>query len=172
LRVSFKNSVSDYLQSKNGDILKSLTLIESLQQLFVSYREDSEFEKMWNATLKNASANNISLDDVNSKRSKKLPSKFKNCILVQKINSLEEDRCVTEKSEFRTKLYYSIIDRITSELSRRFKENASVLKGFSTLNPASDIFLNVAEITPLAIHYGCDIDSIKNELKLLPKTMY
>lgn len=164
-------NVSDYLQSKDSDILKSLTLVESLKQFFVSYRQDCEFEKLWTATVQNASANNINLDDVNIKRSRKLPSKFNNTIIIQKITSLEEDRCVTKKSEFQTKLYYPVIDRITSELCRRFEENNSVLKGFSVLNPSSNIFLNLEQLTPLAIHYGCDLASVETELKLLPKTI-
>lgn len=164
-------NVSDYLQSKDGDILKSLTLVESLKQLFVSYRQDSEFEKLWTATVENALANNINLDDVNKKRSKKLPSKFNNTLIIQKITSLEEDRSVTKKSEFQVKLYYPIIDRIISELCRRFDENAHVLKGFSALNPSSNVFLNLELLTPLVIHYGCDLESVENELKLLPKTI-
>lgn len=164
-------NVSDYLQRKDSDILKSLTLVESLKQLFVSYRQDSEFEKLWTATLENALANNINPDDVNNKRSKKLPSKFNSTVIIQKITSLEEDRCVTKKSEFLAKLYYPIIDRITSELCRRFDDNASTLKGFSALNPSSNVFLNLEQLTPLALHYGCDIASVENELKLLPKTI-
>ncbi|KAI4471884.1 zinc finger mym-type protein [Holotrichia oblita] len=128
LSIIIRN-VSDYLQSKDSDILKSLALVESLKQVFISYRQDSEFEKLWTAVLEDASANNINLNDVNIKRSTKLPSKFNKCIIIQKITSLEEDRCVITKSEFQKQL------------------------------------------TPLAIHYGCDIESVETELKLLPKTI-
>jgi len=66
------------------------------------------------ATVENVLANNVNSVYVNIKRSTKLQFKFNNTIIIQKITPLEEDRCVSTKSEYLKLNYIPILLLIES----------------------------------------------------------
>ena len=57
----------------------------------------------------------------------------------------------------RSHIYYPIIDRMLSELERRFSNDAcEVLVGASTLNPSHETFLKKEKRSDMATNYGVD----------------
>ena len=54
------------------------------------------------------------------------------------------------------KQYFEVIDRILSELNKRFDQSATMLKGIAACNPKSCSFFDMEVIRPLAEQYGID----------------
>lgn len=161
--------VSDYLQGQDTDIIKSMELISSTKQMMTDFRNDTNFEKMYLQSIKCADDNGIEVDQFPKKRIRKFPQKFKNLILLDNANF--ENKSVVDKSDYKIKIYFNVFDRIINEMDRRFTDNCEILKGFSTLNPKSIVFLNIDTMRPLLLHYNCDEESAQVEIKLLHKTL-
>jgi hypothetical protein len=68
-------------------------------------------------------------------------------------------------------IFYPVVDVILSELDRRFKKNSSVICAMDVLHPQNANFLNFEHLKPMAEHYGCNMDILQCELKILPTTI-
>lgn len=77
----------------------------------------------------------------------------------------------TEENEFRSGIFYCILDKITSELDKRFGDNSGIISRISALNPESSTLLTYDTILPFAQAYLGDIECLKSELKILHKSM-
>lgn len=56
------------------------------------------------------------------------------------------------------------MDRILSELNKRFDQSATMLKGIAACSPSSCSFFDMEVIRPLAEQYGIDIHSLASQL--------
>ena len=56
-------------------------------------------------------------------------------------------------------------------MNSRFSNNDSVLKSIDAFFPLNDSFLCFSVIELLAIHYKSDLEALKTELKLIPRTI-
>ncbi|KAK7925217.1 hypothetical protein WMY93_007527 [Mugilogobius chulae] len=57
--------------------------------------------------------------------------------------------------EYRIHCFFPVIDRLVSELTRRFSsESCHILKGVAAVNPKHQTFLNKTALLPMARHYG------------------
>ena len=73
-------------------------------------------------------------------------------------------------NEFRTKLFYPVLDRCLSELHRRFSnKNIQIMNGISSFTPVSTNFLKLEYMEPIAELYKCNIDDLKLEVKQIKK---
>lgn len=158
--------VSDYLQKADSDISSSCTLVNTLISHLNEYRNTVEkFDELMNEVNLAAKNNNINSLETAKKRTVKLPIKF-TAFLTETIS---ETRTMQSTNDLKLMIFYPVIDRMVSELNRRFNDNSQVLKGIGSLNPTSSTFLDMDNIRPLSLHYGTDSESLAAELKLLPK---
>ncbi|XP_050540287.1 uncharacterized protein LOC126904924 [Daktulosphaira vitifoliae] len=144
--------VSDYLQKPDSDLGSSCLLVESLINYLMEFRNTSnKFEDLLTEVELCAQKNNIQLpnETVKETRIRKLPKQFSSYI-----------------TEVTTS---EILDRMVSELNRRFSDHSEILTGISALIPKCDTFLNFTNIKPLAEHYKLDIESLESELTLITK---
>lgn len=65
-------------------------------------------------------------------------------------SNIEKEQNITTENEFRSKIYYCILDQVINELEKRFDNNSDILNGISSLDPNSKLFLNVSLLLPLA----------------------
>lgn len=86
-------------------------------------------------------------------------------------SNIEKEHNITTENEFRSKIYYCILDQVINELEKRFDNNSAILNGISSLDPNSKLFLNVSLLLPLAQSYNCEIETLKSELQILPKSL-
>ena len=69
------------------------------------------------------------------------------------------------KDDFRTSLFIPVLDRMSSELQRRFAEDTcSIYQGVSALHPESKQFLDEEKISAMATHYQVDLPDLSAEL--------
>lgn len=72
---------------------------------------------------------------------------------------------LTSSDDIRKHCYYPVIDRLVSELKRRFSpESCGVLQGTSALNPKRKTSLEMEHLSPMAEHYGVRNDNLSAEL--------
>ena len=68
--------------------------------------------------------------------------------------------------EFRTRIFYPLIDFCINEMDRRFSEqNKIIMKGISALTPGNTHFLDWKLIKPFAEIYGCNLEYLELEIK-------
>uniref|UniRef100_A0A2S2QT48 Uncharacterized protein n=1 Tax=Sipha flava TaxID=143950 RepID=A0A2S2QT48_9HEMI len=114
--------------------------------------------------------NNIQLPNktVKETRFRELPKQFSSYLTEV---ATSENRKISNYNDIKTMIFFPVLDRMVSELNRRFSDNYAILTGISSLNPKSNSFLNLLNIKPLAEHYKLDIESLESELKLLTKVI-
>ena len=72
------------------------------------------------------------------------------------------------KDDFRTSLFIPVLDRMSSELQRRFAEDTcSIYHGVSALHPESKQFLDEEKISAMATHYQVDLSAELHTAKRL-----
>ena len=62
------------------------------------------------------------------------------------------------------RVYYEVVDRILSELSKHFDHSGTVLKAIAACSPKSSHFFDTEEVKPLAVQYGIDVDLLLPQL--------
>ena len=101
----------------------------------------------------------------NTKRSRKEPLRFKDLLITS--TSGHRDGLKSDE-EYRTNLFYPILDSILSELKDRFSDdNILILNAISALCPRSSNFLHTDSIKPFATQMDVDFPSLCNEIHVL-----
>ena len=79
-------------------------------------------------------------------------------LLVPAVQSMRVQRiCIVE-------VHFDVIDRILSELIKRFDHSGTKLKAIAACSPKSSRFFDTEEIKPLAVQYGIDVDLLVPQL--------
>lgn len=146
--------ISDYLQRTGADISKSLMKIDSLKTFLGNIRsQDCSKNKSFFKTVFDEPVTICTQSDIKvlkqskqSKYIKKIPQKYKNFVITEKI-SIETESLQTE--DYRVHLFYPVVDHMLSQLKRRFIENSPILEADTYLDPKHDEFLNEEKIKPL-----------------------
>lgn len=69
---------------------------------------------------------------------------------------------VSQEEEYRSKLFYPVLDRILAELATRFDEpNKSLLRSISCLEPSSPHFLDCQKLTTMAEQFAINTEYIR-----------
>jgi hypothetical protein len=121
------------------------------------------FLELFSEAKKICSDNNINIRPIT--REKKIPKKFASYFITEEIKSLESST-ETNKDHFKVEIFYPVVDVILS-----FKKNSSVICAMDVLHPQNANFLNFEHLKPMAEHYGCNMDILQCELKILPTTI-
>ena len=67
--------------------------------------------------------------------------------------------------DYRDHCYFPVIDRLLSELNRRFSsESSHILKGATALNPKHTTFMDKDSLWPMAKHYGITKENLSAEV--------
>lgn len=80
-----------------------------------------------------------------------------------------EKQSNTSEDDYKIKIYNLILDRMISEIDKRFMQNEEFLISITALHPQSPHFLKYDNIEPLA--YSSDCNSIKSELNILKNAL-
>lgn len=75
---------------------------------------------------------------------------------------LVQHRGGNNKEAFKTDVLYAILDKVASELITRF--DSGIMRAIQALNPASEHFLILEKIKPLADIYLANLDDLVHEL--------
>ena len=156
--------LSDLLQSPDLDFGAANILITDLVQQIEEKRCDVELNKMW----KEAQEACADLDIVSPigtstpGRTHRQPSRLSDFVMDTTAGHRTE---ILSEEEYRKHVYSEVIDRLVSELKRRFSVNVSdIMKGASALNPKAGDFLEKGSVMPMANHYGISNEDLHAEL--------
>lgn len=153
--------LSDHLQSPELELCSAIDLVHTVISELEGKRTENEWEKVWKEAVSICEEHGISTKpDVIRKRSK--PRHFEAFV----ITSTHGDRSkLTESQDFRSHIYFQVIDQIVNELKRRFSDTVChILKGVSALNPQNKSFLELSCILDMALNYGISEKNLQVEL--------
>ena len=133
------------------------------------YRTDIFWEKIYSYSQNVAELHSIEISLPAQTRQRKLPKRFEDCVIFETIGSRQSLSC---SDDYKTTIYYPVLDAFLSEMSRRFDEkNVDIMRAIQACNPLSKIFLSSTALLPLVEAYELDKDTINMEAKLAKKTL-
>lgn len=156
-------ALSDMLQSKDLDLAKACTLVDSTLLRLKQLRSDTEFT----AIEKEATQfyhNNVDClrstmtDSMVSCRPKRARRVVQNSVITENMGHANQS----------TKMKYNeVLDNIISEIEHRFdNQNKLLLRSLQALIPSSDYFLSFEALLPFISHYATKIDADKLAVEL------
>ena len=164
------SSLSDYLQLKDMDYARANILVEETIQQLQLMRDQSSYwdtiwkriEKLWTITGDTSEAA--------PKRKKQLPARF-NMFFTEVVVENEVD---ISKQGLKIGVFFTILDKIITELQARFSNNKKLFNGLSSLQPGHKNFLNVSDLLSIAGSYvnicsDWDEEALKAECILLKR---
>ena len=161
-------SASDMFQSRAVDLAKATDIVAVLKEEMKTFRSQSEgFETMWEDAVELAKSCNLQVaqDDeriTRTRRPTKTPARLQDSVLLV---PAVEHRCGFTKDTFRVNICYPVLDKVLSELDKRFSnQNCTIMQGIQALNPTSDDFLVGSKVQPLAETFDCNMDDLMHEL--------
>ena len=98
-----------------------------------------------------------------SRRVSRLPEHLRDVALLSPTGSRSSATDESPEIVYR-RVYYEVVDRILSELSKRFDHSGTVLKAIAACSPKSSHFFDTEEVKPLAVQYGIDVDLLLPQL--------
>lgn len=125
-----------------------------------AFRDKSEgWDGIWAASVAVCEAHNIPveyevlpMEGIRPRRQRKLPAALNDYVVEAPVE--QEMDFFAASHEYKTKLYFPIVDRMLQELKRRFAPaNEFVYSGVDALSPTSESFLESSVLEPFAIHY-------------------
>ncbi|XP_068225679.1 uncharacterized protein [Palaemon carinicauda] len=150
-------------------LAKAMDIIDTLKDKIAMLRSrEEDFKSIWQRTADLANNSGITVPDVGhndliisrrSRRQTRAPERLHDSILLE---PLAQHCGGNTKDEFRTDIFYVILDTVASKLGDRF--TSSIMQGVQALNPASEGFLNLEKIKPQAKIYSANLDDLVHEL--------
>lgn len=125
--------VSDFLQKSKSDLSSSCSLINALISRLNEYRNNI---KKFNILIEGVNLTTKN-NNIKSLKAPKLISmeKLLANLAYYLIAKISELRKIPNKNYLQLIIFYLVIDKMVSELNRRFNINSSILKVISSLNP-------------------------------------
>ncbi|CAF4554902.1 unnamed protein product [Rotaria sp. Silwood2] len=162
--------LSDQLKAKSIDFCKAQCLIKSVNAQIADLRNEQAFSYMYLKVTSFCKEHDVDiLSAPRAQRNRKLSIRFKDVFISTSIGQRDN---VNNEDQYRTNLYYPLIDSILIELNDRFSfENMQILNGISALCPDSDNFLKIDVLKPFALQMKTDLHSLDNEIRVLEPMM-
>ncbi|CAF2998956.1 unnamed protein product [Rotaria sp. Silwood2] len=162
--------LSDQLKAKSIDFCKAQCLIKSVIAQIADLRNEQAFSYMYLKVTSFCKEHDVDiLSTPRAQRNRKLSIRFKDVFISTSIGQRDN---VNNEDQYRTNLYYPLIDSILIELNDRFSfENMQILNGISALCPDSDNFLKIDVLKPFALQMKTDLHSLDNEIRVLEPMM-
>ena len=160
--------LSDQLQSSSIDLSKANELVVSTKSLLSHYRSDEYWEKVYSYALQVAELHNIVVEV--STRKRKRPARLtENAVVYDSIGIRETP---STKEEFKTQLFYPVLDQFLHELNNRFHEqNSAILNGISACTPSNSNFLCLDDLEAFAEKYDIAATSLQVEVDLIKQRL-
>ncbi|CAF1489142.1 unnamed protein product [Adineta ricciae] len=158
--------LSDQLKAKSMDYGRAKYLIRKVISQLSDLRTEQSFSTIYEQVSNYCIANNIDLTpDPKEKRARNIPVRFKDVFITSTVGHRDLQK---SEDDYRTTLYYPIIDSTLLKLNDRFfDDNILILNGISALCPESDSFLHLESIHPLATQMNVDFPTLCNEIQVL-----
>ena len=126
-----------------------MELVNSVRETLTERRSQAYFDQIiWPRAAEHASHSDVDIiNDERSKRRSLVPTRLQDALILA---SLGRRSCTTESvaTGFRV-LYFSILDRILSELHRRFDESRRFVLAVAACSLKSKDFLKLTSMMPL-----------------------
>jgi hypothetical protein len=143
--LNYCKAASDYFQTEDLDLVAALHAISDLKSQMKEMRSDSNFEQIFSKATDFCSLHQASgftlYDDVSESdqpRKRKVPQRLIGSVMESFIG-LADSEGVTLKHDIRVNLYFSVLDEVMNNLSKRFDgRSAVVMKGVAALHLGSD----------------------------------
>lgn len=155
--LSCTKSLSDQLQSSSIDMAKAADLVRATIGILRDIRTDSKWEQLFKYVQDVASLHNIHAEAPRSQRSRQLPRRYEDGLVMETTGSREG---LVTSEHLKISIYFPVLDAMLSELDRRFAEkNLEHMKSIQACSPSSPNFLRPNSIRTLAESYGLDMGS-------------
>nr|XP_054594271.1 zinc finger MYM-type protein 1-like [Nothobranchius furzeri] len=153
--------LSDMLQSSTVDLSKAADLVEGLVQTLTDFRQESFFDKLWGEVL-NICEQCDAATQSEAKRQIKTSSRLREYHILSSVGQRE---LASDKETYRSSFFYSVIDCMLSELSRRFsKTSCELMSSIRSLHPKSDAFLKDTTLFEFGHLFDANIEDLGHEL--------
>lgn len=155
--------LSDMLQSPSLNLSAAADMIDSVTEDLASERQEDTWKSIWQRAIN--LAHSVSIDTVPPapRRVRRIPDRLKESVVM---TTTGQQDVVSQEEEYRSKLFYPVLDRILAELATRFDEpNKSLLRSISCLEPSSPHFLDCQKLTTMAEQFAINTEYISVELR-------
>ena len=160
--------LSDQLQSPRTDMAKAADLVTATMETLQQFRSDEEWSKLYKYVKDVASLHNIEIAPLRNTRSRTVPKRFADVIILETTGSRE---IATTNEDYKISLYFPVLDAMISELHSRFEDkNVQIMRAIQCCNPNSTHFLDVDFLVPLIEAYDLSKESLSAEC-LIAKRM-
>ncbi len=149
------------------DLISAVSSVQSLKQALYDLRNEAKMEEFVQEAENYCQVTNLKVTSLEeeglAKRKWTIPAHFHTGseILYGESSAVQEDQpdpSLCQKNRFRRDLYYPFLDRLSTELDRRFSSQAcEILLQASTFHPTKLFEENVGKVKQLAAFY--DVDS-------------
>ena len=168
--LSKVNIVSKQLQSATCELSEAIDLVDCLKHDFAGARSNCEAAGgMWShwSDIWKSAENIIKAHDLAMEVPVRRQRASDNRRLKDFVTTVTTGRrqVLQTKDDFRINVFIPVLDRMSSELQRRFADDiCSIYHGVSALHPGSKQFLDEQRISAMATHYQANIPDLSAEI--------
>nr|XP_054755533.1 zinc finger MYM-type protein 1-like [Lytechinus pictus] len=173
------NQLSTMLQSSEVDLAKAADLTGALVAELQDMRSNPQtFNRLWDEVQTSVRDQGFDVDEIDPshrKRKRRLPKRLEEAALLDPLpgQSRVQDEFEGQlKDKIKTKFFYQIIDRMLSELNRRFNsETCQLMKSIQALSPRSEHFLDFGHMDGFAQMYNANLEDLKHEVHSIKRLL-
>lgn len=150
---SLTNCLSKLLQAPHLDLAAAISLIDATVQTLEENRLEDKWTIIWKEAETFASDHSIEIPSLRQpqRRQHRLPARLLDTVVTTTVGSSEN---IVTESEYCINIYYPVLDRMISELNRRFNDQSRYsMKGIAACSPQSKCFLDLDTLKPIIKHY-------------------
>ena len=159
---SITSKLSDLLQAEKLNYAAAATCISATKRAITSLREEDEWFRIWEEAKSMGDEHGVPVRVARSRsrRSQSMTSRYNDSVVEETTGHGS-----IAVNDYRTHLYYRIIDIISEEMDNRFSDfNLTLLSAMQALLPGSQNFLDIHSLGPFLQHYCIDIDEARAEV--------
>ena len=165
--LSKVNIALKQLQSATCELSQAIDLVDCLKHDLADARSNCEAaDGLWSDIWK-STENIIKAHDLAMKVPVRRQRASDNRCLKDFVTTVTTGRrqVLQTKDDFRINVFIPVLDRMSSELQRRFAEDTcSIYHGVSALHPGSKQFLDEQRISAMATHYQANLPDLSAEI--------
>ena len=137
LLLSITNALSKTLQDPKLDLAAASELVDATITSLHQYRSEDKWSVIWQDSVLLASDCDVHVQPL-PRRSTKPPSRFDSYVGTTTHGSRDS---LSNESDYRTNMYYPVLDCITGEMESRFSDlRKSLMKALQSCSPKSIFF--------------------------------
>ena len=159
--LAVTNALSKLLQGENLDLTVAVSLVKATEETLQDYRCEAKWSEIWEQAVTLANENNIQVESIHRRR-RSQPTRLQDVVVMCSTGSRPQ---LADKDEYRTSLYFPVLDRMANELNARFSDlNKSLMKALQACTPSSPSFFDFSTLKPILDTYNVDEPGIHIEL--------